>query len=105
MTKIDTPNRYELIQPERAKRARAGYKKSAICHMHDACEGVAFLWAVCLSSQVLGPSSLIFSGYVGIICGSAYFKNHLDWLRYKKVLLVAMFCNTLENVNFSDFML
>ena len=81
--------------------------------MHDACEGVEFLWSVCvcvvwwdsISSQVLGPISLIFSGYVGVICGSAYFKNHLDWLRYKKVLLVAMFCNTLENVNFSDFML
>ena len=40
---------------------------------------------------MLGPSSLIFSGYVGVICGSAYFKNHLDRLRYKKVLLVHTF--------------
>ena len=31
-----------FIQAERAKRARLGYKKSAICHMHDACEGVEF---------------------------------------------------------------
>ena len=40
--------------------------------------GGEFSWAVCLlvcwdsiSSQLLGPRSLIFSGYVGVICGSA----------------------------------
>ena len=32
----------KVIQPERAKRVKAGYKKSPICHMHDACEGVEF---------------------------------------------------------------
>ena len=75
--------------------------------MHNACEGVEFLWAVCvsvcwdsISSQVLGPISLIFSGYVGVICGSAYFKYHLDRLSYKKVLLVGILCNILENDSF-----
>ena len=39
----------KVIQPERAKRVKAGYKKSPTCHRHDGCEGVEFLWAVCLS--------------------------------------------------------
>ena len=49
--------------------------------------GGEFLWAVRLSvrtlisSQVLGPSSLIFSGYVRVICGSAQFKYEPDPLK------------------------
>ena len=37
-----------FIQAKRAKRARLGYKKSAFSHMHYVCEGVEFLWSVCL---------------------------------------------------------
>ena len=29
----------KVIQPERAKRVKAGYKKSPICYRHDGCEG------------------------------------------------------------------
>ena len=49
------------------------------------------LWAI--SSQLLGPSKLIFSGYVGLICGSALFRFQQDMLRNKKLLLVGPFCN------------
>ena len=34
-----------------------------------------------ISSQLLGPSSLIFSGYVRIICGSAQFEFEPDPLK------------------------
>ena len=70
-----------FIQAKGAKRARLGYKKSAISHMHNALEGggipvvclsvcLCVCWAS-ISSQVLAPSSLIFSGYVGVMYGIA----------------------------------
>ena len=74
--------------------------------------GVEFLWAVCLyvcmcaiSSQLLGPTGLIFSGYVGVMYGIAQFRYDQDMLRYKNFLLVAIFCYIVKNVNFLDFML
>ena len=39
-----------------------------------------------ISSQVLGPSSLIFSGYVRVICGSAQFEFEPDPLKLTAVL-------------------
>ena len=67
--------------------------------MHDAPEGVEFLWAVCvsvcwdsISSQVLGPSSLIFSGYVRVICGSAQFEYEPDPLKLTGVRSVGHRC-------------
>ena len=50
-------NRLKFVQAEGAKRARLGYKKWAICRMHDACEGggipVGSL-CVCLSVGLVG---------------------------------------------------
>ena len=67
-----------------------------------ACErrGVEILWSVCLcvvcwesiSSQVLGPSSLIFSGHVRVICGSAQFEYEPDPLKLTRVRSVGHRC-------------
>ena len=73
-------------------------------------KGGEFLWSVrlyvCLraiSSQLLGPSRLIFSGYVGLICGSALFRFELDMLRNKIFLLVGPFCVILKKLDFHPF--
>ena len=73
--------------------------------------GVEFLWSVCLyvwldsiSSQLLGPSSLIFSGYVGVIYGSAQLQYEWDMLRNKKLLLVGPFCDILKKLDFHLFL-
>ena len=61
--------------------------------------GGEFLWAVrvcvcwdSISSQLLGPSSLIFSGYVRVICGSAQFEFEPDPLKLTGVRSVGNRC-------------
>ena len=52
---------------------------------------VSVLWDS-ISSQLLGPSSLIFSGYVRVICGSAQIEFEPDPLKLTGVRLVGHRC-------------
>ena len=57
--------------------------------------GLSVCLSVCwdsISSQVLGPSSLIFSGYVRVICGSAQFEYEPDPLKLTRVRSVGNRC-------------
>ena len=65
--------------------------------------GQSVVWWGSISSQLLGPRELIFSGYVGGIYGSAQLQYEWDMLRNKKLLLVGPFCDILKKLDFHPF--
>lgn len=76
-----------------------------MCIMH-ACErgSNSRATSVCLSlnsSQLLAPFTVKSSGHVGDPTGYAYFKNEHDWLRNKKLSLMATYGSIAKTLFFT----